>query len=253
MTPETTGKLNNLSVDQFPQKCKVVTFRLNDQLTPMGILTFPLGDCQYNGKQLTGISYEDKVPKAIPHNYEFTYDGSNNLTAIRSFDKEGNNRVARLKYPSGTKNSMAANVAVTYSINNDIEIDDSCTMQFNSKFQLTAMTKNKKLLRTDTYNLKGNCMKTTIYTGGKITAVYIYTAYDSKAATATLNRSLQIYLGDYNANNITKRIRTIYSNNGKPVTNTLVMNYSYNTSGFPIKTDEQTYATYDCGKIIPKL
>jgi hypothetical protein len=191
--------------------------------------------------------------------YDFIYDGNNNLIRINGSAYSMFNPLTLIlyvtfSYPPGTAASVSSTAQVQLhllDLNNLVWVAAPVrTYNFNTEYQLATIYQGAQLVEQLTYDFGGNCLADSFYNNtNTVNRYFAYSAYDNKINPARSDRSLQLFFQMYNKNNPT--ISNEYSSNfagtnGFVLTSSSSGNYTYNANGYPITYAGNFFADYNC-------
>jgi hypothetical protein len=192
--------------------------------------------------------------------YDFIYDGNNNLVRINGSVYVGNTLTLILyvtfSYPSGTTASLSSTAQVQLhflSVDNITWATEPVwTYNFNAQYQLVSIFQSNNVqLEQLIYDNGGNCLTDSVYTqSGVLFSYFTYTAYDNQINPARSDRSLQLFFQMYDKNNPT--ISNEYTlaagagQNGFGLFLSSSGSYTYNANGYPITYAGNFFADYNC-------
>ena len=191
--------------------------------------------------------------------YDFIYDGNNNLIRINGSVYSEYNPLSLIlyitfSYPSGTTASISSTAQVQLNL---LSFDNITwvaapvrTYYFNTEYQLVSVLQNNRRVEQLTYDNGGNCLADSLYnTDSTLNTYFTYPAYDNKINPARSDRSLQLFFQMYNKNNPTtsNEYSSNYAGtNGFVLSNSSSGNYTYNGNGYPITYAGNFFADYNC-------
>ena len=192
--------------------------------------------------------------------YDFFYDGNNNLIKINGSVYTTGNPLQlilydTISYPLGTAASLSSTAQVqlhVLSLNNIQWVTAPAqTYNFNAQFQLESVYQGNQHMEQLTYDNGGNCLADSLYDQNqKVFHYFSYSGYDNQINPARSDRSLQLFFQMYNKNNPTVSNEYILGlgadPNGFGLFRTSSGNYTYNSNGYPITYGGNFFADYNC-------
>lgn len=190
--------------------------------------------------------------------YDFMYDGNNNLIQINGSEYFQNalslNLYITFSYPAGTSVSLSSTAQVQLHLlgpeDNVWAAGPVWTYNFNSEFQLVSIFQGTQMIEQLTYDNGGDCLADSIYFGANNTlnGYFTYPAYDNKINPARSDRSIQLFLQMYSKNNptISNQYFLDAATNAFELSNSSSGSYTYNADGYPLTYAGNLFADYNC-------
>ena len=206
-------------------------------------------------RRLTGAT---TIKNGAPQEqYDFMYDGNNNLIRINGSAYFQNSLTLNLyitfSYPAGTSVSLSSTAQVQLHLlgpeDNVWVTVPAWTYNFNTEFQLVSIFQGTQLMEQLTYDNGGDCLADSEYSNNVVNRYFAYPAYDNKINPARSDRSIQLFLQMYSKNNPT--ISNEYASNFAG-TDAFVLNnsssgsYTYNADDYPLTYAGNLFADYNC-------
>ena len=207
-------------------------------------------------RRLTGAT---TIKNGAPQEqYDFMYDGNNNLIRINGsaygfLNSLTLNLYITFSYPAGTTVSLSSTAQVQLHLlgpeDNIWVTVPAWTYNFNTEFQLVSIFQGTQLMEQLTYDNGGDCLADSEYANNVVNRYFTYPAYDNKINPARSDRSIQLFLQMYSKNNPT--ISNEYASNFAG-TDAFVLNnsssgsYTYNADGYPLTYAGNLFADYNC-------
>jgi hypothetical protein len=225
---------------------------LQQQFNFNGSLTYDIN------RRLTGATtYAGGIPD---RQYDFIYDGNNNLIKINGSVYTTGNPLRlilydTISYPFGTAASLSSTAQVQLHL---LSFDNITwvtapvqTYNFNAQFQLVSVFQGNQQMEQLTYDNGGNCLADSLYDQNqKVFHYFAYSSYDNQINPARSDRSLQLFFQMYNKNNPTNSTEYIKGAgadpNGFVIFRSSSGNYTYNANGYPITYGGNFFADYNC-------
>ena len=217
------------------------------------------GSLTYDVKRrlTSAISY---INGSRDRQYDFIYDGNNNLiriniSALSSFNPPALIIYITFSYPTGTVASLSSTTQVQLnllSLNNFQWVAVPVyTYNFNTEYQLVSIFQGNLHVEQLTYDVGGNCLTDSVYDHEQnLFEYFVYSGYDNKINPARSDRSLQLFFQMYNKNNPTNSTEYLRGlgpdPNGFGLFRTSSGNYTYNANGYPITYGGNFFADYNC-------
>ena len=207
-------------------------------------------------RRLTGAT---TIKNGAPQEqYDFMYDGNNNLIRINGsaygfLNSLTLNLYITFSYPAGTSVSLSSTAQVQLhflSPDNIVWVTvPAWTYNFNTEFQLVSIFQGTRLMEQLTYDNGGDCLADSEYANNVVNRYFTYPAYDNKINPARSDRSIQLFLQMYSKNNPT--ISYEYASNfagtdAFVLSNSSSGSYTYNVDGYPLTYAGNLFADYTC-------
>jgi hypothetical protein len=190
--------------------------------------------------------------------YDFIYDGNNNLIRINGsaygyLNALTLNLYITFSYPAGTAASLSSTAQVQVHLldPNDLTwvTGPAWTYNFNTEFQLVSIFQGAQLVEQLTYDNGGDCLADSEYANNVVNRYFTYPAYDNKINPARSDRSIQLFLQMYSKNNPT--ISNEYASNFAGTDAFVLLysssgSYTYNADNYPITYAGNFFAHYNC-------